>query len=67
MAQFIELIETKDNCYLIYEDCLGQEFTTFHMYGQKIPERTAFEYFRQIIEMIKALDKCGIPVHFIEH
>ena len=60
IIQLYEIIETKNNLYLVMEYCEGKELFDYIVKRKRLTEREACRYFQQIINGVEYLHLCNI-------
>ena len=60
IIQLYEIIETKNNLYIVMEYCEGKELFDYIVNRKKLTEREACRYFQQIINGVEYLHLCNI-------
>ena len=60
IIQLYEVIETKNNLYLVMEYCEGKELFDYIVKRRRLTEREACRYFQQIINGVEYLHLCNI-------
>ena len=60
IIQLYEIIETKNNLYIVMEYCEGKELFDYIVKRKRLTEREACRYFQQIINGVEYLHLCNI-------